>query len=180
MPREARTLRPDAPTAVLFVTAGRCRVSGLEREQREAVDVSGGARKIATGQSEAEVVVVSGDWGEETGSRGVFTLEASHAPRNAGDPADYPRNTDFDRHYHDCDEYWIILAGRGRVVTEGESFDVGPGDCVATPMGRHHDFPLVFETVRGVWFETTLSGKKRIGHLWEHTHGPAEGRVAVG
>ena len=47
-------------------------------------------------------------------------------------------------------------------------------------MGHHHDFPEVFEPVRAVYFETTLEGQKRRGHLWEHTHGPsapAPGRV---
>lgn len=32
--------------------------------------------------------------------------------------------------------------------------------------------PQVFETIKGVYFETTLQGQKRLGHLWEHTHGP--------
>jgi mannose-6-phosphate isomerase-like protein (cupin superfamily) len=50
---------------------------------------------------------------------------------------------------------------------------MGPGDCLAIGMGHHHDFPLVTLPVRAVYFETTLEGEKRRGHLWEHTHGPA-------
>jgi len=41
-------------------------------------------------------------------------------------------------------------------------------------MGWHHDFPRVDRSVKAVYFETTMQGKKRRGHLWEHTHGPAQ------
>jgi mannose-6-phosphate isomerase-like protein (cupin superfamily) len=44
------------------------------------------------------------------------------------------------------------------------------GDCVFTKAGDHHDFPIVYETIKGAWFETTLIGGKRKGHLWDHTH----------
>ena len=121
-------------------------------------------------------VRISGCWGTEIGSSGVFTLGSSSSPGNAGDPEPYPRNTVFDNHYHDFNEYWIISGGRGEVVTECTRFSVGGGDCVATEMGHHHDFPLVHETIKGVWFEGTLRGMKRLGHLWEHKHGPASPR----
>lgn len=67
--------------------------------------------------------------------------------------------------------------GRGTAVSEGKHYAVGPGDCVATGMGHHHGFPLVAEPVRAVCFETALEGRKRRGHLWNHTHGPAEPRA---
>jgi mannose-6-phosphate isomerase-like protein (cupin superfamily) len=95
-------------------------------------------------------------------------------PHNAGDPVDYPRRTEFDNHYHDCDEYWVIVEGRAVVVSEKKVYILSPGDCLATGMGHHHDLPHVIEPIRGVYFETTLGGQKRLGHLWEHTHGPAE------
>ena len=56
----------------------------------------------------------------------------------------------------------------------GKSFEVGPGDCVATGMGHHHDFPHVSEPIRAIYFETTLEGEKRRGHLWDHKHGAAQ------
>jgi mannose-6-phosphate isomerase-like protein (cupin superfamily) len=62
------------------------------------------------------------------------------------------------------------------VVSEGKAYEVAPGDCLATGMGHHHDFPRVHEPVKGVYFETTLEGLKRRGHLWNHTHGPAQPR----
>ena len=58
-------------------------------------------------------------------------------------------------------------------VSEGKSHEVGPGDCVVTGMGLHHDFPIVHEAVKSVYFETGLEGEARRGHLWDHTHGVA-------
>ena len=90
-----------------------------------------------------------------------------------GDPVAYPKSTGFDAHYHDCDEYWVVLRGVGTVVIGGRHSTVGPGDAIATGTGHHHDFPEVQAPVDAVYFETTLEGQKRIGHLWEHTHGTA-------
>jgi mannose-6-phosphate isomerase-like protein (cupin superfamily) len=118
-------------------------------------------------------MLIGGHWGAETGGSGVFTVAESDEPSNPGDPVDYERRTRFDNHYHDCDEYWLIVDGRGTAVSEGRHSEIGPGDCVATRMGDHHDLPLAPEPVRGVYFETTLKGQRRLGHLWEHTHGPA-------
>ncbi|MCZ7543520.1 MAG: hypothetical protein M5R40_08270 [Anaerolineae bacterium] len=87
------------------------------------------------------LVRMAGHWGDELGGSGVFFSGKSSAPEDRGDPVDYPKETDFDNHYHDCDEYWILWAGRGTVVSEGKFYEVGPGDCVATGMGHHHDFP---------------------------------------
>ena len=96
--------------------------------------------------------------------------------QNRGDPVGYRKQTAFDNHYHDCDEYWILFEGSGVAASEGRLYDVGPGDCVATGMGHHHDFPIVREPVKAVYFETTMEGQRRRGHLWNHTHGAAEPR----
>jgi len=72
---------------------------------------------------------------------------------------------------HDCDEYWIILKGSGIAVSENVEYKFSAGDCIVTKAGDHHDIPIIYEEVFGVYFETTLIGKKRIGHLWTHTHG---------
>ena len=90
-----------------------------------------------------------------------------------GDAFDYPKTNGIDRHYHDCDEYWIVYEGRGRAVSEGRFYDVAPGDCVATGMGHHHDFPVDYEPFKAVYFETDLEGQKRKSHLWEYRHGKA-------
>ena len=43
-----------------------------------------------------------------------------------------------DLHYHDCDEWWIIINGRALVSDSVEQFETGPGDMVFTPMGETH------------------------------------------
>lgn len=73
-----------------------------------------------------------------------------------------------------ADKYWILFGGRGMAVSEGQFYEISVGNCLATRMGNHHDYPQVFETMRGVYFETTRKGQKRLGHLWNHTHGPAQ------
>jgi len=81
---------------------------------------------------------------------------------------------------HDCDEYWILVEGGGVVYSENKKYDVEAGDCVITGRGHHHDFPMANGHVYAVYFETTLEGAMRDGHLWEHSHGkavPAADRV---
>lgn len=177
--RARRSLPRLGRRGTLFVGGGACTVGDENGPRRASAgdvldlpDGTGGFQ-VAALDDAATLVYAWGRWSESTGASGVFTLDNSPTPRNTGDPAPYPRQTDFDRHYHDCDEYWILYGGRGLVVSEGCSYTVGAGDCVATGRGHHHDFPMVIETVRAVYLETTLEGLKRPGHLWEHTHGPA-------
>ena len=163
----------------LIVASGQCRLAWGDQEYHASAGTKG---ELGAGDDRFVVYAVtqpttlvrlSGRWGEETGGWGLFTVQTVAQPIERGDPTDYPKQTAMDNHYHDCDEYYIILAGRGVVVSEGVRYDVGPGDCVATRMGDHHDFPLVSEPVRAVYVETTLQGARRRGHLWNHTHGPA-------
>lgn len=163
----------------LIVGRGSCLISCGGRqftaEEKANLDIADPVSffRIDEALSDAVIVRMCGSWGGETGGSGLFRAAKSDAPVERGDPAPYPKETSIDNHYHDCDEYWIIIEGRGTVVTEGAHYEVGAGDCVATGMGHHHDFPLVSEPVHAVYFETTLEGQKRRGHLWNHTHGEA-------
>ncbi|MDP6380251.1 MAG: hypothetical protein QF662_02800 [Phycisphaerae bacterium] len=164
----------------IIVGKGSCRIAFAG----QAVDVEEGANldlctpdglfEIIEALSDCTLIRMAGRWGAETGGSGIFTADNADERGDGGDPVAYPKTTNFDNHFHDCDEYWIIFEGRGVVVSEGRTFDVGPGDCVATGMGHHHDFPIVHEPVKAVFFETTMEGQGRPAHLWEHTHGPAE------
>ena len=126
------------------------------------------------------LIRMCGRWGQEVGSTGIFTrpiVAEYDLSQDRGDPPLGPKNTYFDNHFHDCDEYWIIFEGpdpTGEVTIDKKRFTVGPGDCVATGMGHHHDFPMAYGPFRAVYCETTMEGSKRRGHLWEHKHGRAE------
>jgi mannose-6-phosphate isomerase-like protein (cupin superfamily) len=88
-------------------------------------------------------------WSDVT-SAGVFRVEP---------------NGRFDLHYHDCDEYWLVFAGRARVLVGSQMYVVGPGDIVCTPTGTEHDVVAVAETLEAFWFEAATPPGGRIGHL---------------
>lgn len=161
----------------LLATAGSCQVRQRDRSQvlREGqfFELEPGEAKVLGGPSRAQAVLFDGAWGLELGGCGVFRAENLAAPSDRGDPVSYPKHTNVDAHYHDCDEYWVLLEGRGTVVVDGEHAAMLPGDCVPIPMGSIHDMPDAPEPVKAVYFEASLRGQKRIGHLWQHTHGPA-------
>ena len=164
----------------LIVCEGACRVA-TGRDTVDAgvgtmVDVRDEAEsfEICDVQHDVTVVRMCGRWGDEVGGAGLFSVENVDPPENAGDPAAYERHTGFDNHFHDCDEYWIVVRGACEAVSEGKHYRLKPGDCLATGMGHHHDIAHVNEPVRAVYFETTLEGEKRLGHLWEHTHGKSQ------
>lgn len=129
---------------------------------------------IVTATSDKALVChLMGRWSSVTSS-GVFAVQPAEPPA-LETPHEYVKTTGLDNHYHDCDEYWIFFEGRARVASEGRFYDVGPGDCVATGRGWHHDVLSVEnnQPARAVWFEGSLEGNKRKGHLWEPQHGKA-------
>jgi mannose-6-phosphate isomerase-like protein (cupin superfamily) len=179
--RAGETWRPErrGPRERVVVVSGRCEVATGDDVQRAAsrsryaLDEPTSVLAVTRVWEPTTVVRLAGRWGDETGGFGVFTVAEASAPADRGDPVDYVKRTNLDSHYHDCDEYWIVVDGRGVAVSEGRRYAVGPGDCVITAQGQHHDFPEAAEPVLAVYFETTLRGQRRRGHLWEHTHGPA-------
>lgn len=76
-------------------------------------------------------------------------------------------------HYHDCDEYYMMVEGRMRVRSEGIEYVMGPGDILATRMGDEHEVLEIIEDCSFVWLETELKGQKRPGHL--HRNGGGQG-----
>ena len=122
----------------------------------------------------AQIVRLSGTWGEDVAGCGIFRVANQENPKDIGDPVDYPKTTSVDAHYHDCDEYWIVLEGACTIGRRRSPHGDGAGDCLPIGMGHHHDMPRVASPVKAVFFETTLEGEKRVGHLWNHTHGRAQ------
>ena len=83
----------------------------------------------------------------------------------------------FDRHHHDCDEYWFIFEGRAVIEIDDERYTVEAGDIVCTEIGREHDFLQVFEPIRGFWFEAVLKPGGSAGHLHRSPERAAGHRV---
>jgi hypothetical protein len=76
----------------------------------------------------------------------------------------------FDRHHHDCDEYWFIVRGRGVIEIDRDRYAVEPGDIVCTKRGREHDILQLFDDdLEGFWFEAALIPGGRAGHLHRST-----------
>lgn len=176
-PGEAVSLVRNGPREIVVGTHGTGQVDWRE-----------GARSITEGQSvalpdgaadytlhavgkPAYFMRLWGDWGPRIGGVGVFRVEPNGPARNVGDPADYPKLTGIDRHYHDYDEYWIVIEGSGLARIDDRSVPMRRGDCVATGTGHPHDIQQVNGPFRAVYLETTLRRQERVGHLWEHTHG---------
>ncbi len=153
----------------------RCNNEEFEARQGTNLDIGddGGNFEVSCVTEDTTLIRMCGRWKDEVGGSGLFWVVNMEDPKDGGDLVEYPKVTGFDSHYHDCDEYWIIYEGSGVAVSEDKSYSVKKGDCIATGMGFHHDLPQVFEPLKAVFFETTMEGKKRLGHLWNHTHGPA-------
>lgn len=173
-PGEGRGWAAGHPANKVVVVEGSATVNGTTLDRGAVLDLDAGDYPIRS-DAGGTVVLIGGRWGEDVGGAGIFGAATVKAEERGdiGDAVTYPKGTNFDRHYHDCDEYWIVVRGSGTASSEDVLYEVGPGDCVATRIGHHHDFPLVTEPVLAVFFETTMGGQKRRGHLWEHTHGPA-------
>ena len=164
------------PSARMLVTRGSLQVRQGSGSQvlREGQFLALERGEVSLlGPAPADAMLLEGSWSDELGGCGLFRAENVAAPSDRGDPVSYPKHTNVDAHYHDCDEIWVLLEGRATVVVDGEHAPMQPGDCLLIPMGAIHDMPDAPEPVKAVYFETSLRGQKRIGHLWHHTHGPA-------
>ncbi|SEH01767.1 Cupin domain-containing protein [Nonomuraea solani] len=61
-----------------------------------------------------------------THSAGRFRLRADGSSR-------------FDRHHHDFDEFWFVMAGTGTISVGESVLQVQPGDIIYTPADTDHD-----------------------------------------
>jgi mannose-6-phosphate isomerase-like protein (cupin superfamily) len=173
---EIRSFISTSERELYFIGDGLCRmvinrkISYAQRGHTFKIEALNSTIKVKA-ETDCVIIVIGGHWEGLTGTHGLFKLDNSDNPTNTGDPADYPRKTSFDNHFHDCDEYWVIYQGSGLAVSEGKKYELAPGYCLATKMGDHHDIPEVYDEIHAVWFESSLKGLMREGHLWVHTHG---------
>ncbi len=156
-----------------IVVDGKVVVVGSEHANIELITPQG-QFEVRRVHAPTVLIRMCGRWGDQVGGSGLFGVANTDKPSDGGDKVTYKKTTCFDNHFHDCDEYWIVYEGSGVAVSEGKTFQVGPGDCIATGMGYHHDFPVAGTPVKAVYFETTMEGAKRGGHLWEHKNGKAQ------
>ena len=79
-------------------------------------------------------------------------------------------------HYHDADEFWLFLSGRGEVWLDGRSFAITPNTLVYTPMGVTHRFQ-VFTDSENCPALPRLERAKRPLHLYPEVHGQPQPTV---
>lgn len=104
----------------------------------------------ATGYPPPFDAPVAGRWYRRMGPpSGLTAMAASHVTLEAG-------AWSSQRHWHDReDELVIVLSGHATLIEDGGETEVGPGDCIAFPMGTgdgHHlvnrtDAPCVFVAI---------------------------------
>ena len=74
------------------------------------------------------------------------------------------KGQEVELHYHNCNEYWIIVSGRGICTTEGDTYEIGPGDMVLTKEGDEHSL-VVTEDMTAIYFYGKMAPGGKIGHL---------------
>lgn len=77
---------------------------------------------------------------------------------------DLPAGHVTELHYHDFDEYWLVLSGGGTARSEGRSYELRPGDLLLTRRGDEHDF-RADEPTEIVCIGGPPQGEGRHGHL---------------
>lgn len=76
------------------------------------------------------------------------------------------RTGSVEPHFHDCEEFWFVLNGKAKVITEGKEYIVEKGDVVCTHKSDEHAILEVIDApYTQVWIECNLRGSKRRGHL---------------
>jgi mannose-6-phosphate isomerase-like protein (cupin superfamily) len=68
-------------------------------------------------------------------------------------------------HFHDCNEFWIIIQGRGIATSENIEYHLGPGDMLITKAGDEHSL-VVTEKMVAVYFYGVMPPGGRFGYLY--------------
>jgi mannose-6-phosphate isomerase-like protein (cupin superfamily) len=61
-------------------------------------------------------------------------------------------------HFHDANEYWIIIQGSGVATSEGITYPLGPGDMLLTKAGDQRSL-IVTEEMVAVYFYRVMPGR---------------------
>jgi mannose-6-phosphate isomerase-like protein (cupin superfamily) len=69
-------------------------------------------------------------------------------------------------HFHDANEYWVIVEGRGIATSEGQEYELGPGDMLQTKAGDEHSL-VVTEKMVAVYLYGIMPPGSRFGYLYK-------------
>ena len=93
-------------------------------------------------------------------------------PRQWGIYARRPGEQNSKIHFHDFDEWYFVLEGRGRVRVGESEHDVEPMQLVYIPAGVLHGTVEVYKDYRLLYIEGTFKGAGREGHLHPEVDAP--------
>jgi mannose-6-phosphate isomerase-like protein (cupin superfamily) len=68
-------------------------------------------------------------------------------------------------HFHDANQFWIVIQGRGTATSEGITYELGPGDMLMTKAGSEHSL-FVTEEMVVVFFYGVMPPGGRFGYLY--------------
>ena len=68
-------------------------------------------------------------------------------------------------HFHDANEYWVIVEGRGLATSEGVEYELGAGDMLLTKAGDEHSL-VVTEKMVAVYLYGIMPPGGRFGYLY--------------
>jgi len=68
-------------------------------------------------------------------------------------------------HFHDCNEFWIIVQGKGIATGENVTHELGPGDMLITKAGDEHSL-VAIERMVAVYFHGVAPPDGRFGYLY--------------
>lgn len=66
------------------------------------------------------------------------------------------RDGRFDRHHHECHEYWMIYAGSALISVDDREYAVSAGDIVCIEKDTDHDVLEVYEPLEGSGWRVLL------------------------
>ncbi|MGP4041090.1 cupin domain-containing protein [Gracilibacillus sp. D59] len=76
------------------------------------------------------------------------------------------KGQEIELHFHDSNEYWIIISGKGICTTEGNSYEIGEGDLVLTKKGDEHSL-IVTQDMVAVYIYGVLPKGGSVGYLYK-------------
>jgi mannose-6-phosphate isomerase-like protein (cupin superfamily) len=68
-------------------------------------------------------------------------------------------------HFHDCNEFWIIVQGKGIATSGNVTYKLGPGDMLITRAGDEHSMAVI-ESMIAVYFHGVMPPDGRFGYLY--------------